>query len=109
MKNDKIGNSIIFMDNLPQDREDGEVNGSTVANVISLNANANKWTAAHEIGHSLLLRHTSYGTIMNPGASYTDRDLDNNPMLLIRNNVVDNLIRNQFIEMFKKLKNRKRK
>ena len=46
---------------------------------------------------------------MNPGASYTDRDLDNNPMLLIRNNVVDNLIRNQFIEMFKKLKNRKRK
>ena len=92
-----------------QDREDGEVNGSTVANVIALNANANKWTAAHEIGHSLLLRHTSYGTIMNPGASYTDRDLDNNPMVLIRNNVVDNPIRNQFIEMFKKLKNRKRK
>ena len=109
MKNDKIGNSIIFMENLPQDREDGEVNGSTVANVIALNANANKWTVAHEIGHSLLLRHTSYGTIMNPGASYIDRDLDNNPMLLIRNNVVDNLIRNQFIEMFKKLKNRKRK
>ena len=52
--------------------------------------------------------HSALHIIMNPGASYIDRDLDNNPMLLIRNNVVDNLIRNQFIEIFKKSNNRKR-
>ena len=105
MANDEIGNSVLFMDYLPQDNAAAETNGSSAASkVIALDSNVNMWTVAHEIGHTLLLRHTKHETLMSPGATYKSKDLHNNSIRFVRSNIIDNTILNQFIVKFKELK-----